>query len=82
MYQPCLPDSREVRSDICDYYWAVQRFDRHLGRLLETLEKAGELDNTIVVVTSDNGMPFPRCKANLYDFGHTCAACNSLAGQN
>ena len=47
----------------------MQRFDRHLGRLLETLEKAGELDNTIVVVTSDNGMPFPRCKANLYDLG-------------
>ncbi len=66
---PCLPDSKEVRSDICDYYWAVQRFDRHLGRLLETLEKTGELDNTIVVVTSDNGMPFPRCKANLYDLG-------------
>ncbi len=65
----CLPDSREARSDICDYYWSVQRFDRHLGRLLETLEKAGELDNTILVVTSDNGMPFPRCKANLYDFG-------------
>jgi len=65
----CLPDSSQVRSDICDYYWAVQRFDRHLGRLLETLEKAGELDNTIIVVTSDNGMPFPRCKANLYDLG-------------
>jgi N-sulfoglucosamine sulfohydrolase len=66
---PCLPDCPEVRSDICDYYWAVQQFDRHLGILLETLEKAGELDNTIVVVTSDNGMPFPRCKANLYDLG-------------
>lgn len=66
---PCLPDSQQVRSDICDYYWAVQRFDRHLGKTLKLLEDAGELDNTIIVVTGDNGMPFPRCKANLYDLG-------------
>ena len=66
---PCLPDSPEVRTDICDYYWAVQRFDRHLGKTLKLLEDAGELDNTIIVVTSDNGIPFPRCKANLYDLG-------------
>lgn len=31
------------------------------------MEKTGELDNTIIVVTSDNGMAFPRAKANLYD---------------
>src|SRR5690606_35318084 len=34
------------------------------------LEEAGELDNTIIVVTADNGMAFPRAKANLYEFGH------------
>ena len=33
------------------------------------LEEAGRLDNTIVVVTSDHGMPFPRAKASLYDYG-------------
>ena len=65
----CLPDSPKVRTDICDYYWAVQRFDRHLGKTLKVLEDAGELDNTIVVVTSDNGMPFPAVRLNLYDLG-------------
>jgi membrane-anchored protein YejM (alkaline phosphatase superfamily) len=35
----------------------------------EQLEEIGELDNTIVVVTSDNGMPVPRCKTTLYDWG-------------
>lgn len=65
----CLPDSKEVRMDICDYYWEVQRFDREVGELLEILEESGELDNTLVVISGDNGMPFPRCKSNLYDMG-------------
>jgi arylsulfatase A-like enzyme len=66
---PFLPDSSVVRSDLLDYYFEVQRFDRQLASLLEALERRNELDNTIVVVTSDNGMPFPRAKANLYDAG-------------
>jgi arylsulfatase A-like enzyme len=64
-----LPDSAAVRNDLLDYYFEVQRFDADVGRILEILERAGELDNTIVVVTSDNGMPFPRAKANVYDAG-------------
>jgi arylsulfatase A-like enzyme len=64
-----LPDTPVVRNDLLDYYFEVQRFDRDLGRIIETLERAGELDNTIVIVTADNGMPFPRAKANVYDGG-------------
>ena len=47
----------------------IEWFDRHLGQMLQILEDAGELDNTIIVVTADNGMPFPRAKANLYEYG-------------
>jgi len=65
----CLPDSEQVRTDICDYYWEVQRFDREVGELLKILEATGQLDNTLVVISGDNGMPFPRCKSNLYDLG-------------
>jgi uncharacterized sulfatase len=65
----CLPDNETVRTDICDYFWEVQRFDRQVGEILETIEDAGELDNTLVVITSDNGMPFPRCKSNIYGMG-------------
>ncbi len=66
---PFLPDTPEVRNDLLDYYLEVQRFDREVGEILDTLAAAGELDNTLVVVTSDNGMPFPRAKANVYDTG-------------
>jgi N-sulfoglucosamine sulfohydrolase len=65
----CFPDSEEIRTDICDYYWEVQRFDTEVGELLNILEEKGELDNTLVAISGDNGMPFPRCKSNLYDLG-------------
>ena len=64
-----LPDTDEVRRDILDYYVEIEWFDAHLMRMIEALDKAGELDNTIIVVTSDNGMPFPRAKTTLYDWG-------------
>jgi len=63
------PDTSEVRGDVLDYYSEVERCDRSVGALLKLLEERGELDNTIVIFTSDNGRPFPRCKANLYDGG-------------
>lgn len=66
---PGLPDNETTRRDLCDYLERVQRFDRDAGKILELLEKSGQLENTIVVMTSDNGMPFPRCKATLYDTG-------------
>lgn len=66
---PFLPDTPEVRSDIVDYYREIEYFDSHLVRMLELLEKRGELENTLVVVTSDNGMAFPGAKATMYDFG-------------
>lgn len=66
---PYWPDVAQVRGDILDYYFEVERFDREVGELLAALERAGELDNTLVIITSDNGAPFPRAKANLYDAG-------------
>ncbi|MCA9174067.1 MAG: sulfatase [Planctomycetales bacterium] len=64
-----LPDVPEVRSDLLDYAREVQHFDEHLGRMVKLLEERGELDNTLIIVTSDNGMAFPRAKANCYEHG-------------
>jgi len=64
-----LPDTPEVRSDILDYYFEIERLDREVGEMLKMLETAGKLENTIVMFTSDNGMPFPRAKANIRDSG-------------
>ena len=64
-----LPDHEIVRRDMCDYLFEVQRFDRETGELIAMIEKAGEIDNTIVVMSGDNGWPFPRAKATIYDAG-------------
>lgn len=62
----CWPDNETVRNDLLDYAFEIEHFDRHLGRMLELLEKKGLIDNTLIVVTSDNGMPFPHNKGNTY----------------
>ncbi|MCS7015810.1 MAG: sulfatase, partial [Gemmatales bacterium] len=66
---PFWPDRPEVRHDLLDYYAAVQQFDQQLAELVAELEKRQLYEHTLIVVTSDNGMPFPRAKANLYDCG-------------
>jgi len=65
----CLPDNDVIRNDILDYYVEIERFDAGVARAIGALERSGQLDNTLVVVTSDHGMPFPRAKASLYDQG-------------
>lgn len=61
------PDTPTVRNDLLDYAYEVEHLDRHIGRVVEELKKRGQLDNTLIVVTSDNGRPFPREKGNLYE---------------
>jgi N-sulfoglucosamine sulfohydrolase len=74
---PYLPDHELVRSDLLDYAYEIEWFDSHLGRMLQLLEERGELDNTLIIVTSDNGMPFPRVKGQMYeqDFRLPLAMC-------
>ncbi len=66
---PYLADTPEVRGDMVDYRFEVERFDRESGEILARLERDGLLANTLVVMTGDNGWPFPRGKATLYDAG-------------
>jgi N-sulfoglucosamine sulfohydrolase len=66
---PFLPDNGVVRGDLLDYALEVGWFDAQLGKMLQLLKERGELANTMVVITADNGMPFPYAKANLSEYG-------------
>ena len=67
---PFLPDVEEIREDIADYLGEAQAVDAGIGEIIELLEKTGELENTIIIVSGDHGAPgFPHGKVNLYDFG-------------
>jgi len=61
-----LPDNETVRHDMLDYAFEVEYVDKHLAQILAELERRGELDNTLIIVTSDHGMPFPRVKGYAY----------------
>jgi uncharacterized sulfatase len=64
-----LPDTKEIRGDLLDYAVEIEWFDQQLVKMLDYLEAIGELENTIIIITSDNGMAFPRAKANSYEYG-------------
>jgi len=64
------PDVDTVRTDMLDYAFEIEHFDKHLMQMLMILEERGELENTLVVVTADNGMPFPRVKGQVYEYSN------------
>ena len=65
-----MPDVETVREDVTDYLGEAQAFDAAVGVLLEELEKTGELENTLILMSGDHGIPgFPHGKCNLYDLG-------------
>lgn len=75
------PDDEVVRHDMLDYAFEVEHTDRHLGRMIAELEKRGLLENTLIIVTADHGMPFPRCKGYAYmDSNHVPLAVRYPAG--
>lgn len=64
-----LPNNQPTREEVAEYYEAANRMDQGVGFFLDALREAGQLDNTLIVFMSDNGMPFPNAKTNVYDAG-------------
>jgi arylsulfatase A-like enzyme len=62
-----LPDTPIVRGDLADYAIEVEWGDTQIGRALDALKAAGQLDNTLIVITSDHGMPFPYVKGQIHE---------------
>jgi len=67
-----LPDCERVRKDLATFYANIRRADAAVGRVLDAIKAAGLDEETLVLFTTDHGMPFPRAKMSLYDPGiHT-----------
>ncbi len=64
------PENDTVRNDMLDYAFEIEYFDKQLVKMIMELERRGELQNTVIIVTSDNGMPFPRCKGLEYEYSN------------
>ncbi|MCT4543468.1 MAG: sulfatase [Vallitalea sp.] len=72
-----IPNEEVVKSDYLDYASEINYFDEQLGKILNYLQEIGEYDNTLIIVTSDNGAPFPRIKGQMFeqDFNLPLAIC-------
>jgi arylsulfatase A-like enzyme len=66
---PWLPDIPEIRSELSQFYGAINHFDREVGKVLDALDETGLAENTIVILTTDHGASFIHAKATLYDGG-------------
>jgi N-sulfoglucosamine sulfohydrolase len=66
---PFLPDVASARAEIAQYYQSISRIDQGIARLIAILKEAGRWEDTLIVYTSDHGMPFPGAKTTLYDAG-------------
>jgi N-sulfoglucosamine sulfohydrolase len=64
-----LPDNAAVRKEMAEYYEAANRLDQGIGFFMDVLRETGQLDNTLIVFFSDNGIPFPNPKTTVYDSG-------------
>ncbi len=64
-----LPDAPEVRADVAAFKASARSLDHGVGVVLNALDGAGLTDETLVIFTTDHGMPFPGAKATLYDRG-------------
>ena len=66
---PYLNDTPEARAELAQYYQAIARLDRGVGRLMDILKEEGKYENTVIIYVSDNGAPFPGSKTTLYEPG-------------
>jgi N-sulfoglucosamine sulfohydrolase len=77
-----LPDHPDVRAELAEYYQSISRLDAGYGQAVETLEKCGRAEDTLIIVMSDHGMPFPGAKGSSFDSGHHCPLIISRPGAN
>lgn len=66
---PFLPDSPDIRKDLLDYGTEIEWYDSQLSQIIDILKEEGELENTLIIVMADNGMPFPSAKATCFEYG-------------
>jgi len=64
-----LPDTKECREELAEYYQSCSRIDQGFGKLMAMLQASGKAENTIVIYISDNGIAFPGAKTTVYEPG-------------
>jgi N-sulfoglucosamine sulfohydrolase len=64
-----FPDTPQTREEMVRFKASARCLDDKVGMVLDALARSGLEDNTLVICTTDHGIPFPRMKCNLEDSG-------------
>lgn len=64
-----LAEGLETKKDLAQYYDEIYRFDHYIGEVIKELQNQKVLENTLIIVMSDNGRPFPHSKTRVNDRG-------------
>lgn len=64
-----LPDTADTRKDMAGYFASARVMDQGVAAVLTALEANGYNQNTLIISTTDHGIPFPDMKCSLTDFG-------------
>jgi N-sulfoglucosamine sulfohydrolase len=66
---PYIVDEVSSREEFAGFQGLVRKLDEAVGRIRRGLEENGLSEDTLLIFTSDHGIPFPRAKCSLYDPG-------------
>lgn len=61
--------SEKTYEDFADYIESARNFDKSFKNIIDTLKETGLYEKTLIIFTTDHGIPFPECKCTLYDAG-------------
>lgn len=64
-----LSNGAGTKTDLAKYYDEIKRFDFYIGETIKELEAQNVLQNTVIIIMSDNGRPFPHSKTRVNDRG-------------
>ena len=66
---PWLQDTEQIRNDLAEFQATIKYFDERVGEILDALASSGAAQNTLVIFTSDHGIPYPGAKWSVRKAG-------------
>ena len=64
-----IPTNVHSKIEFAAMQGAIKKMDESILQIIKILKKKNLYENTVIIFTSDHGIPFPRAKGTLYDSG-------------
>ena len=64
-----IPNNHDTRKEFASMQGAIKKMDDSVAKIINILKRKNLYENTVILFTTDHGIPFPRAKGTLYDAG-------------